>query len=51
LTPYYGYTKDQWNVFSEEQKISIKTECQTITNIRNAQSHTDKINRKKSVGD
>jgi hypothetical protein len=31
--PYYGYTKDKWNYFSEEQKISIKTEYQTITNI------------------
>jgi hypothetical protein len=45
-TPYYGHTKDQWNNFSETEKISIKTKYKTITNIRNAQSHTNKINER-----
>lgn len=45
-SPYYGYTNDEWTNFSEKEQNSIKTDYQTITNIRNAQSHTDKINER-----
>lgn len=45
-TPYYGYTKEKWNNFTEEEKISIKNEYQAITDIRNSQSHKDKINER-----
>jgi hypothetical protein len=45
-TPYYGYTKEKWNNLSEEKKISTKHVYQAITDIRNSQSHKDKINER-----
>ena len=45
-TPYYGYTKENWNDFTEEEKALIKNEYQAITDIRNSQSHANKINKR-----
>lgn len=44
--PYYGYTKEKWDSFTEQEKVTIKKEYQVITSIRNAQNHTDKINER-----
>ena len=51
-TPYYGYSKDDWNNLSEEERIAIKKEYQFIIEARERQKHEDVIDaRTQSVID
>lgn len=51
-SPYYGYTKQEWDGFSEKEQAAIKAEYQTVIDAKNNQAHTDKINdRTQSVID
>lgn len=41
--PYYGYTKEQWDKLSAEQKAEARKEYQAILDARNQQAQDDKI--------
>ena len=40
-TPYYGYSKEDWNSLSEEERIAIKKEYQSIIDSNREQQHKD----------
>ena len=42
-SPYYGYTKADWNNLSDEQQIAIKQEYQNIIDSKSEQAHQDII--------
>ncbi len=49
-TPYYGYTKEDWDNLTEQERINIKDEYRAILATKNNQAHADKIDtRKQSI--
>jgi len=44
--PYFGHTKEQWDNLSLKEKMIVKEEYQTVIDLKNDQSHTDKINER-----
>lgn len=42
-TPYYGYSKSDWDAMSEIDKVAIKEEYEFIKNTQAQQKHKDII--------
>ena len=40
-TPYYGYTKNDWESLSEEEQTAVKAEYQDIIDSKKEQKHKD----------
>ncbi len=45
-SPYYGYTKNEWDSLTDEQRTIVKEEYQAVITARNNQSHTDKLDER-----
>ena len=43
-TPYYGYTKQEWDNLSKDEKTAIKSDYQTVIDSKSVQEHADTIN-------
>jgi hypothetical protein len=51
-SPYYGYSQQEWNSLSEEEKLSIKKQYLQIVDSKVEQRHEDRIDaRTQSVID
>lgn len=42
-TPYYGYTKRDWNRLSAEEQDAVKAEYQEIVDFKRGQAHDDTL--------
>lgn len=50
--PYYGYSKQEWNSLSIEERTAVRAEYQDIISAKHAQEHEDLLEqRKQSVID
>ena len=46
-TPYYGYSKQEWQQFSEEDKQAIEAEYEEIIQFKYRQTHEDQFEERK----
>lgn len=43
-TPYYGFSKEEWNSYTEEERMAIKAEYQDIMALQEDQKRRDAHN-------
>lgn len=43
---YYGYTKDEWNVLSEEEQLRVKEEYKRVMATKNEQEAKNTIDKR-----
>jgi TRAP-type C4-dicarboxylate transport system substrate-binding protein len=48
-TPYYGYSKAEWQKLSEEEKKTIQTEYDAIIQFNYRQEHEDQFDDRKQL--
>ncbi len=46
-TPYYGYSENDWNKLSDDERKTTRSEYKDIVDAKNDQRHRDKINSMK----
>ena len=46
-TPYYGYSKQEWQKLSEEEKQAVQTEYEEIIQFKYRQEHEDQFDDRK----